>query len=444
MFRLICAAGVIGGLTAIAAAVPAADPTDHLRTITSIATQRAQASALSAAPAALPATTGATSAPTTPLAIPAPVSAPRLITMPAVATRDAPPAITTTPQRVAALGAVPTAVPALMPITPPTATPTNAVSVAADRERAVAIRSRVAAVRPGDARAEADLVSKIQTELGRVGCYAGPVNGAWNTTTRAAMARFVGRVNARLPVASPDFILLALLRGEGRAVCAAACGAGLERDAGGACVPTIVTAARAERLAFVAPAIAARRAVAQPKALAQTPRAARPSRATPRTVVAKPAKAAPRRVVTAALPKPPKPAAVPRLTTGVALTRPSRPPSMTSTTRASAVVAPNATQTPQARRIPALPARRPTRAKTRVAALAPVNRDSQSMTSQSAERSLVRPATRPETAASPATPSNAAPSSRRRTDRARIRRLEAQRRRVLRRAARSRSRARRF
>ncbi|MEO1650779.1 MAG: hypothetical protein AAFR60_07325, partial [Pseudomonadota bacterium] len=64
MFRLISAAGIIGGLTAIAAAVPAADPTDHLRTITSIATQRAQASALSVTSAALPTTTGATSTPT--------------------------------------------------------------------------------------------------------------------------------------------------------------------------------------------------------------------------------------------------------------------------------------------------------------------------------------------------------------------------------------------
>ena len=58
----------------------------------------------------------------------------------------------------------------------------------------------------------------LQSELKRVGCYDGDVNGVWNARSRAAMKAFTERVNATLPVDNPDQILLALVQGHrGRA-----------------------------------------------------------------------------------------------------------------------------------------------------------------------------------------------------------------------------------
>lgn len=51
----------------------------------------------------------------------------------------------------------------------------------------------------------------VQTELKRVGCYGGPVNGIWTASTRAAMGEFTARVNAQLPVDRADPVLLALI-----------------------------------------------------------------------------------------------------------------------------------------------------------------------------------------------------------------------------------------
>ncbi len=44
------------------------------------------------------------------------------------------------------------------------------------------------------------LVTALQHELTRVGCYAGAASGSWDRETRAAVATFMDRVNAVLPV----------------------------------------------------------------------------------------------------------------------------------------------------------------------------------------------------------------------------------------------------
>ena len=49
----------------------------------------------------------------------------------------------------------------------------------------------------------AALVRDLQRELRRVGCYTGALDGIWNTSTRAAMKAFTGRVNAVLPIERP-------------------------------------------------------------------------------------------------------------------------------------------------------------------------------------------------------------------------------------------------
>jgi hypothetical protein len=81
-----------------------------------------------------------------------------------------------------------------------------------------------------------ELARLLQRELARVGCYEGPATGAWGGREKGAMRAFLTRVNASLPVDRPDDILLHLLRGEERRVCASACA-----DPGGAaadCAPS--------------------------------------------------------------------------------------------------------------------------------------------------------------------------------------------------------------
>lgn len=64
------------------------------------------------------------------------------------------------------------------------------------------------------------LAREIQRELKRVGCYGGEINGRWTPATRAAMKAFVDDANARLPVDTPDQVLLSLVQGERGTACA--------------------------------------------------------------------------------------------------------------------------------------------------------------------------------------------------------------------------------
>jgi hypothetical protein len=63
---------------------------------------------------------------------------------------------------------------------------------------------------------------QLQTELKRVGCYDGEVNGVWTTSSRLAMRNFTDLVNAKLPIDKPDHILLALVQGRQDRVCGVA------------------------------------------------------------------------------------------------------------------------------------------------------------------------------------------------------------------------------
>ncbi|MCB1548821.1 MAG: hypothetical protein KDJ41_13445 [Hyphomicrobiaceae bacterium] len=62
-------------------------------------------------------------------------------------------------------------------------------------------------------RTAAALARDIQSELKRVGCYHGDIDGVWGPGSKRAMAAFVSRANASLPVDQPDHILLTLVRG---------------------------------------------------------------------------------------------------------------------------------------------------------------------------------------------------------------------------------------
>lgn len=65
------------------------------------------------------------------------------------------------------------------------------------------------------------LVQQIQTELLRLGCYAGAVDGRWTAETQQAMHVLGERVRVLRPVETPDYIMLALARSQASHVCTA-------------------------------------------------------------------------------------------------------------------------------------------------------------------------------------------------------------------------------
>ncbi len=65
------------------------------------------------------------------------------------------------------------------------------------------------------------LVQQIQTELLRLGCYSGAVDGRWSPETQQAMQALGERVRVLRPLDTPDYIMLALARGQSSHLCAA-------------------------------------------------------------------------------------------------------------------------------------------------------------------------------------------------------------------------------
>ena len=100
---------------------------------------------------------------------------------------------------------------------------------------------KLSSSKPGDAETRAVLARDLQTELSRVGCYEGEINGTWTPSTKRAMSAFMDRVNASLPIEEPDYILLTLVQGHKAAACGADCPTGQLMEAG-RCVPQAVFA----------------------------------------------------------------------------------------------------------------------------------------------------------------------------------------------------------
>ena len=86
-----------------------------------------------------------------------------------------------------------------------------------------------------------ELVSDLQTELKRVGCYDGPIDGIWTPQTRQAMITLVQRSNARLPTDKADHVLLALVKNHTGSACGS-CPAGQDELPEGRCVPHAIAA----------------------------------------------------------------------------------------------------------------------------------------------------------------------------------------------------------
>ncbi len=87
-----------------------------------------------------------------------------------------------------------------------------------------------------------ELARSIQRELKRVGCYYGEIDGSWGLGSKRALAAFMDRVNASLPYREPDYILLALIRAQPAAACAAPCPQGQAYASDGRCVPNAILA----------------------------------------------------------------------------------------------------------------------------------------------------------------------------------------------------------
>ena len=88
----------------------------------------------------------------------------------------------------------------------------------------------------------ASLVRALQRGLKRADCYHGPITGDWTREARKAMQALTMRLNAELPVETPDDVLLALVEGQPDNACSAACPTGEGTTVDGRCLPTALLA----------------------------------------------------------------------------------------------------------------------------------------------------------------------------------------------------------
>ena len=112
---------------------------------------------------------------------------------------------------------------------------------------ATPVMRRVTVARAGDPDQRTDLVRDLQRELKRVGCYGGAIDGMWSPAAQSAMGAFTARVNATLPVAEPDHILLALVQGRASLTCTASCPTGQAPAVDGRCIPAALVALAARQ-----------------------------------------------------------------------------------------------------------------------------------------------------------------------------------------------------
>ena len=88
------------------------------------------------------------------------------------------------------------------------------------------------------------LVRDIQTELRRVGCYSGRLDGSWGAGSKYAVRAFLQNVNSGLPTNQPDQFMLQLLRAQKGVVCGRPCREGYTKSSNGRCLPYAITAQR--------------------------------------------------------------------------------------------------------------------------------------------------------------------------------------------------------
>ncbi|MFA5951725.1 MAG: hypothetical protein WC807_15725 [Hyphomicrobium sp.] len=92
-----------------------------------------------------------------------------------------------------------------------------------------------------------ELATAIQRELTRIGCYHGEIDGNWGGASKRALATFLDRVNAALPIVEPDFVLLTLARAQPAGTCGETCPTGQNFDDEDRCVPNSILAQATKR-----------------------------------------------------------------------------------------------------------------------------------------------------------------------------------------------------
>lgn len=126
---------------------------------------------------------------------------------------------------------------------PPVQSPAPPLETAALAPVTVATPAPVAAPSQG-ADIQRRLAREIQSELKRVGCYTGRLDGTWGDRSRSAMITFMARVNAQLPTTEPDVFLLSLIKGQTETVCGPECGRNEVMRSGRCVARTVVAEAR--------------------------------------------------------------------------------------------------------------------------------------------------------------------------------------------------------
>ena len=86
------------------------------------------------------------------------------------------------------------------------------------------------------------LVRDLQTELRRVGCYSGRLDGSWGAGSKYAIRAFLQNLNSALPTDQPDHFMLSLLRSQQGVVCGKPCQHGYTKSSNGHCLPYAITA----------------------------------------------------------------------------------------------------------------------------------------------------------------------------------------------------------
>lgn len=114
---------------------------------------------------------------------------------------------------------------------------TNVTTISGDGEA-----KRRSSVTARDWTERVELARNLQSELKRVGCYFGAVDGDWRGASKRAMTSFLQQVNATLPVEVPDYILLTLIQGHVGKACGIECPSGQGMAGDGRCVSNVIVA----------------------------------------------------------------------------------------------------------------------------------------------------------------------------------------------------------
>jgi hypothetical protein len=131
------------------------------------------------------------------------------------------------------------------PVVPPASVPppAEAIKPPAESKSVVAVlpspdqAKREIEARPAPAGESRVITRNLQTELRRVGCDPGAVDGTWSEKSREALTEFNRHAGMNLDTGAPSVSALDAVKGQRGRICPLVCGAG-QQEQGGRCVAT--------------------------------------------------------------------------------------------------------------------------------------------------------------------------------------------------------------